>query len=113
VGGVWGVVIVELRLLAGAELELLAGAELELLAGAELELLAGAELELLAGAELELLAGALEVVAGFVVGVAVALTAVHGVVGLALAQAQRELAAPNTEPAVAPQALITQFRAAN
>jgi hypothetical protein len=84
------------------------GAEALWLEEGGLELLAGEELELLAGTELELL----EVLDGFV-DVAVALTDAHGVVGLALAQAQRELAAPNTEPAVAPQALITQFRAAD
>jgi hypothetical protein len=45
--------------------------------------------------------------------VTVALTAVHGVVGLALAQAQRELAEAKTLPAEPPQAPITQFRAAD
>lgn len=54
----------------------------------------------------------LEVVNSFV-DVTVALTNVHGVVGLALAQAHRELAAPRTFPAETPQALITQFRAAD
>ena len=38
---------------------------------------------------------------------------VHGVVGLALAQAQRELAEAKTLPAEAPQAPITQFKAAD
>jgi hypothetical protein len=54
----------------------------------------------------------LEVLDSFV-DVTVELTAVHGVVGLALAQAQRELAAPKTLPAEAPQALITQYSAAD
>jgi len=77
--------------------------ELEMLPGEELELELGLEL-----AELELL----EELDGFV-DVTVALTDAHGVVGLALAQAQRELAAPKTLPAEAPQALMTQFRAAD
>ena len=39
--------------------------------------------------------------------------AVHGFVGLADAQAQRELAAASTAPTEAPQALITQSSAAD
>ena len=39
--------------------------------------------------------------------------AVHGIVGLADAQAQRELAAASTAPTEAPQALITQSSAAD
>ena len=76
--------------------------------GAEVLWLGEVELELLAGAELELL----EILGG-VVHITVALTDAHGVVGLALAQAQRELAAPRTLPAETPQALITQFKAAD
>jgi hypothetical protein len=82
---------------------------MELLAGFELEL--ELELELAELVELELLE-LLELLNGFV-DVTVALTDVHGVVGLALAQAQRELAAPKTLLAEAPQALITQFIAAD
>jgi hypothetical protein len=62
--------------------------------------------------ELELELAELEVLDGFV-DVAVALTDTHGVVGLALAQAHREFAAPKTFPAEAPHALITQFSAAD
>jgi len=62
--------------------------------------------------ELELELAELEVLDGFV-AVTVALTDTHGVVGLALAQAHRELAAPKTFPAEAPHALITQFSAAD
>jgi len=75
--------------------------ELLLLDKVELELLEGVTLRL--GEELD----------NLFVGVTVAPTAVHGVVGLALAQAQREPAAPKTLPAEAPQALITQFMAAD
>jgi hypothetical protein len=82
------------------ELLVLAGAELLLLVEVELELLEVAELELLEELELETLDDFIEV--------AEALTDVHGVVGLALAHAQREFAAPNTPPAEAPQAFITQ-----
>lgn len=91
-----------LLIVGGAEVILLKEIELELL-GVELELLTDAEIELLLDLELELLDDVVEIT--------VALTDVHGVVGLALAQAQREFAAPNTAPAEAPQALITQFRA--
>jgi hypothetical protein len=56
--------------------------------------------------------GLLEELDGIIIEVTVALTAVHGVVGLALAQAQRELAAAKTLPAEAPQAPITQVNAA-
>jgi hypothetical protein len=35
----------------------------------------------------------------------------QGVVGWAVTQAQRELAAPNTPPAAVPQALMTQLMA--
>jgi hypothetical protein len=79
-------------------------------AGAEV-LLLEVELELLEGAELELPEEpALGVLDDFV-EVTEALTVAHGVVGLALAQAQREFAAPNTPPAEAPQALMTQLMA--
>jgi len=77
--------------------------------GIELLLLDEVELELLAGFMLELP----EELDVFIVGVTVAVTAVHGVVGLALAHAQREFAAPKTFPAEAPHALITQFSAAD
>jgi hypothetical protein len=92
-----GVIVDELLLLV------VAGAVLLLLREVELELLDGAELELLEELALEVLDDFVEVTE--------AVTDAHGVVGLALAQAQRELAAPNTPPADVPQALMTQFRA--
>jgi hypothetical protein len=88
----------------------------ELLAGVGLEddevaweLLLEAELELLA----EVTLGLLEELDDVIIEVTVALVAVHGVVGFALAHAQRELAAPRTLPAETPQALSTQFKAAD
>jgi hypothetical protein len=73
------------------------------------ELLLGVELEPLVEVTLGLL-GELDDV---IVEVTVALTAVHGVVGFALAHAQRELAAPRTLPAETPHAFSTQFKAAD
>ena len=81
-GGVGGDVIVDEPLLL-------------VVGGIELLLLDEVELELLAGVTL----GLPEELNVFTVGVTVALTAVHGLVGLALAQAQREPAAPKTLPA--------------
>ena len=73
------------------------------------ELLLEAELELLVKVTLRLL----EELDDAVVEVSVSLAAVHGDVGFALAQAQRELAAPKTLPAETPQAFSTQFKAAD
>ena len=73
------------------------------------ELLLEVELELL----VEVTLGLLEELDDVIVEVTVALTAVHGVVGFALAHAHREFAAPRTLPAEAPQALSTQFKAAD
>jgi hypothetical protein len=104
-GGVGGDVIVdELLVLVVGEIELLVVVE-----KIEMLLLDEVELEVLSGVALE----SPEEIDVFTVEVTVALTAVHGVVGLALAQAHREPAAPNTLPAEAPQALTTQFRAAD
>lgn len=86
--------------------ELLAPKELEL------ELPERDELELLGVADVLLLEGGTDE-DGVVPGGVVVTPLEHGVVGWALAQAQRELAAPKTAPADAPQALITQFRAAD
>lgn len=100
-------VIGELELLEKAELKL---PEREL----ELEPLLGIEIEHPSEVKLELLEGLVyKVLDGSLVRVPVTLTRVHGVVGLALAQAQREFAAPKTAPAEAPQLLITQFKAAD
>jgi hypothetical protein len=95
-----GVIVGELLLLV------VGGTEMFWVGEVELELLAGVEFEL----ELEL---ELVDILDRVVDVAVTLADVHGVVGFALAQSQRELAAPRTLPAEAPQALITQLKAAD
>jgi len=102
------VIVVELLALAvgGTEVFWLGEVELELLVRAELELLVGVELELVLALEpLKIL--------DRVVDVTVMLTDEHGVVGFALAHAQREPAASRTLPAEAPQALSTQFKAAD